>query len=91
MLAHTITRLHGTDCVLIIYAVYSTRMWTRLLWKVVGPKPDQPDHLLRPCNTYATRKLLQEDESNEEDPFASLDKEDGGLEQNKLVIDIDSD
>ena len=39
-----------------------------------------------------TRKLLQEDESNEEDPFASVDEEDKEeVEQNKLVIYTDSD
>ena len=38
--------------------------------------------LAAPAITYFTRKLLQEDESDEEDPFANVDKEDEGeLEQ----------
>ena len=45
-----------------------------------------------PGITGTTCKLLQEYESDEEDPFASLDKEDvGELNQNKLLIDTDSD
>ena len=48
--------------------------------------------LAAPATTDATRKLLQEDESDEEDPFSSLDEEDEGeLEQNELLIDTDSD
>ena len=47
--------------------------------------------LAAPAITDFTCKLLQEDESNEEVPFASVDKEDEGeLEQNKLVIYTDS-
>ena len=38
-----------------------------------------------PAITDFTRRLLQEDESNKEDPFASVDEEDEGeLEQNEL-------
>ena len=47
--------------------------------------------LVAPSITNLTRKLLQEDESDEEDRFASMDEEDmGELEQNKLVIYTDS-
>ena len=45
-----------------------------------------------PAITDASRKLLQEDESNEEDPFACPGMEDEGeLEQNELLTDTDSD
>ena len=47
--------------------------------------------LAAPAITDLTRRLLQEDESDE-DPFASVDEEDeGDLEQNELVIYTDSD
>ena len=43
-----------------------------------------------PATTDFTRKLLQEDESDDEDLFASVDEEDEGeLEQNELVIYTD--
>ena len=43
--------------------------------------------LAAPVNTDFTHKLLQEDEIDEEDLFASVDKEDEGeLEQNEPVI-----
>ena len=42
-----------------------------------------------PAITDFTSKLLQEDESDEEDPFASVDKEDDEeLEQNELHVVI---
>ena len=47
--------------------------------------------LAAPAITDFTRKLLQEDESDEEDPFANVGEEDEGeLEQNELVVYTDS-
>ena len=54
-------------------------------------KGDGVAALAGPATTDFTRKLLQEDESDEKDPFASVDEEDEGeLEQNELVIYTDS-
>ena len=65
-------------------------MWTPLKLLKSSLKADEVDTLASPGNTYATCKLLQEDESDEEDLFASLDEEDNGdLKQNELAIDID--
>ena len=48
--------------------------------------------LAAPAITDFTCKFLQEDESNEEYLFSSVDKEDDGeLQQNELVIYTDSD
>ena len=67
-------------------------MWTPLKLLKSSLKAGEVATLGSPAITDATRKLLQEDESDEEDLFASLDEEDeGDLKQNELVIDIDSD
>ena len=48
--------------------------------------------LAAPATTEFTRKLLQEDGSDKEDSFASVDEEDEGeLEQNELVVYTDND
>ena len=42
--------------------------------------------LAAPATTDFTRKLLQENGSDKEGPFASVDEDEGELERNKLVM-----
>ena len=67
-------------------------MWTPLKLLKSSLKAGELATLASSAITHATHKLLQEDESNEEHPFARKDEEVGGdLKQNDFVIDIDSD
>ena len=64
-------------------------MWTPLKLLKSIFKLGEVATLASSAITNATRKLLQEDESDDEDAFACLDEEDeGDLEQNELVADI---
>ena len=67
-------------------------MWMPLKMLKSNLKAGKVATLASPAITEANCKLLQEDESDEEDLFASLNKEDeGDLEQNKLLVDTDTD
>ena len=46
--------------------------------------------LVAPAITDSTHKVLQEDESSNEDLFANMDINEGELKQNELVIYTDS-
>ena len=67
---------------------YSVWLWVA---EIHCLKAGEVATLTAPAITDDTCKLLQEDESTEEDPFAILDEGNKGeLEQNKLLIDADS-
>ena len=83
-----------------IYIVFMRTHYTCVHIIVDGSEDADEIHCLKdgedatlapPAITDATRKLLQEIESDEEDQFASLGEEGRELEQNELLIDTDSD